>query len=159
MGGWGGGITNHFIMMFKASYAWTTGTTLLLLAWTGRSFYGTHAFPRSYHQALPWTVGRPIRQSTTSVPSCSTCCWLQRPRFEDKEEDQDNQEKSTGTSSSICDMPTIDTTATTLRSNNHQITAQTFRSAMVTSIDGTMVRLGDPMGSGTSIVIFLRHLA
>uniref|UniRef100_A0A7R9VW40 Uncharacterized protein n=1 Tax=Pseudictyota dubia TaxID=2749911 RepID=A0A7R9VW40_9STRA len=37
--------------------------------------------------------------------------------------------------------------------------ADVLRSALLTNADGESVRLGDAMGSGTSIVVFLRHLA
>ena len=33
-----------------------------------------------------------------------------------------------------------------------------LRSAMLTDVNGEIVRLGDKMGTGTSIVIFLRHM-
>jgi hypothetical protein len=33
-----------------------------------------------------------------------------------------------------------------------------FRNVMLTDVDGKVIRLGDKMGGGTSIVIFLRHL-
>lgn len=33
-----------------------------------------------------------------------------------------------------------------------------FRNVMLTDADGKVVRLGDKMGGGTSVVIFLRHL-
>jgi len=38
------------------------------------------------------------------------------------------------------------------------VTAQGLRSAMLTNANGDKIRLGDQMGQGTSIVIFLRHL-
>jgi hypothetical protein len=38
------------------------------------------------------------------------------------------------------------------------VTAKTLRSAVLTNADGESVRLGDKMGPGTSVVIFLRHL-
>jgi hypothetical protein len=34
-----------------------------------------------------------------------------------------------------------------------------IRSALLSNVDGDIVRLGDEMGQGTSLVIFLRHLA
>ena len=36
--------------------------------------------------------------------------------------------------------------------------ASGFRNSMLTDADGNFVRLGDKMGSGKSVVIFLRHL-
>mmetsp|Transcript_12497 Transcript_12497/g.16440 ORF Transcript_12497/g.16440 Transcript_12497/m.16440 type:complete len:104 (-) Transcript_12497:20-331(-) len=39
-----------------------------------------------------------------------------------------------------------------------QVTANALRSAVLTDADGNLVRLGDQMGKGTSIVVFLRHL-
>lgn len=33
-----------------------------------------------------------------------------------------------------------------------------FRSAILTDVDGNMIRLGDKMGQKKSVVIFLRHL-
>jgi hypothetical protein len=33
-----------------------------------------------------------------------------------------------------------------------------LRDVMLTDVDGKIVRLGDKMGGGTSVVIFLRHL-
>lgn len=38
------------------------------------------------------------------------------------------------------------------------VTAKVLRSATLTDANGELVRLGDKMGKGTSIVIFLRHL-
>lgn len=38
------------------------------------------------------------------------------------------------------------------------VTAQTLRSAVLTNADGESVRLGDQMGQGTSVVVFLRHM-
>ena len=38
------------------------------------------------------------------------------------------------------------------------VTANVLRSAVLTNVDGQKVQLGDKMGSGTSIVIFLRHM-
>mmetsp|Transcript_36494 Transcript_36494/g.40302 ORF Transcript_36494/g.40302 Transcript_36494/m.40302 type:complete len:114 (+) Transcript_36494:29-370(+) len=38
------------------------------------------------------------------------------------------------------------------------VTAQALRSASLTNADGEIVTLGEKMGKGTSIVIFLRHL-
>lgn len=38
------------------------------------------------------------------------------------------------------------------------VTAKALRSAVLTNANGETVRLDDKMGSGTSIVIFLRHL-
>jgi hypothetical protein len=39
-----------------------------------------------------------------------------------------------------------------------QVTANALRSAVLTDADGNLVRLGEQMGKGTSIVVFLRHL-
>jgi hypothetical protein len=39
-----------------------------------------------------------------------------------------------------------------------QVTAKALRSAVLTDADGNLVRLGEEMGKGTSIVVFLRHL-
>jgi hypothetical protein len=39
-----------------------------------------------------------------------------------------------------------------------QVTAKALRSAVLTDADGNLVRLGEQMGTGTSIVVFLRHL-
>ncbi|CAJ1945971.1 unnamed protein product [Cylindrotheca closterium] len=38
------------------------------------------------------------------------------------------------------------------------VTAQSLRSAVLTNVDGELVRLDEKMGKGTSIVVFLRHL-
>jgi hypothetical protein len=38
------------------------------------------------------------------------------------------------------------------------VTAKVLRSATLTDANGELVRLGDKMGKGTSIVVFLRHL-
>jgi hypothetical protein len=38
------------------------------------------------------------------------------------------------------------------------VTAKALRSAMVTNANGEMVSLGEQMGKGASIVVFLRHL-
>lgn len=38
------------------------------------------------------------------------------------------------------------------------VTAKTLRSAVLTNADGESVRLGDKMGPGTSVVVFLRHM-
>lgn len=33
-----------------------------------------------------------------------------------------------------------------------------LRSAMLTNADGEVIRLGDKMGNGTSVVVYLRHM-
>lgn len=38
------------------------------------------------------------------------------------------------------------------------VTAQGLRSAVLTNADGDLVNLGEQMGQGKSIVVFLRHL-
>jgi hypothetical protein len=38
------------------------------------------------------------------------------------------------------------------------VTAQSLRSAILTNANGELVTLGEQMGKGTSIVVFLRHL-
>jgi hypothetical protein len=38
------------------------------------------------------------------------------------------------------------------------VTAKALRSAILTNANGEMVSLGEQMGKGTSIVVFLRHL-
>mmetsp|Transcript_32757 Transcript_32757/g.49374 ORF Transcript_32757/g.49374 Transcript_32757/m.49374 type:complete len:107 (-) Transcript_32757:834-1154(-) len=38
------------------------------------------------------------------------------------------------------------------------VTAQSLRSAVLTDVNGKQIKLGDKMGKGTSVVIFLRHL-
>jgi hypothetical protein len=38
------------------------------------------------------------------------------------------------------------------------VTTKSLRSAILTNADGEFVNLGDKMGKGTSIVVFLRHL-
>lgn len=38
------------------------------------------------------------------------------------------------------------------------VTAQGLRSAVLTNADGELVNLGEQMGQGKSIVVFLRHL-
>jgi hypothetical protein len=38
------------------------------------------------------------------------------------------------------------------------VTAKALRSATLTNADGALITLGDQMGTGTSIVVFLRHL-
>jgi hypothetical protein len=38
------------------------------------------------------------------------------------------------------------------------VTAKALRSATLTNADGELITLGDKMGKGTSIVVFLRHL-
>ena len=38
------------------------------------------------------------------------------------------------------------------------VTAQSLRAAVLTNVDGQLVRLDEKMGTGTSIVVFLRHL-
>jgi hypothetical protein len=43
-------------------------------------------------------------------------------------------------------------------SGNKVVTAQTLRKIVVTDADGESVALGELMGQGTSIVVFLRHL-
>ena len=40
----------------------------------------------------------------------------------------------------------------------HKSAAEMLRSAVLTSADGTKVRLGDEMGEGRAVVVFLRHL-
>lgn len=41
---------------------------------------------------------------------------------------------------------------------NQKGAAELFRSAVLTDADGNKIRLGDKMGEGRSVVIFLRHL-
>ena len=50
-----------------------------------------------------------------------------------------------------CDMPDVTDIP-------EGVTARALRSAVLTDINGQKIQLGDKMGSGTSIVIFLRHL-
>ena len=50
-----------------------------------------------------------------------------------------------------CDMPDVTDIP-------QGVTAKALRSAVLTDINGQKIQLGDKMGSGTSIVIFLRHL-
>jgi len=38
------------------------------------------------------------------------------------------------------------------------VTAGSLRSAVLTDVNGSQIKLGDKMGRGTSIVIFLRHM-
>ena len=60
---------------------------------------------------------------------------------------------------SQCDLPDFDTdlSASTVESMKDQ-GASVFRNSMLTDADGNMVKLGDKMGSGKSVVVFLRHL-
>ena len=39
-----------------------------------------------------------------------------------------------------------------------QVTAKALRSALLTDANGNLVKLGQEMGNGVSIVVFLRHL-
>ena len=56
-----------------------------------------------------------------------------------------------------CDNPE-DTNAMPASLVHQKGSGELFRSAKVTDVDGNMVRLGDKMGKGKSVVIFLRHL-
>ena len=60
---------------------------------------------------------------------------------------------------SQCDLPDFDTDvrAADVESVKDQ-GASVFRNSMLTDVDGNMVKLGDKMGAGKSVVIFLRHL-
>lgn len=48
-----------------------------------------------------------------------------------------------------CDMPDI---------APGTVSAKQLKTATVTNADGELVRLGDVMGNGKSVVVFLRHL-
>jgi hypothetical protein len=54
----------------------------------------------------------------------------------------------------ICDMPDVDATDFMSQKGSGNI----LRSAMLTNAAGELVSLGDSMGTGSSLVIFLRHL-
>jgi hypothetical protein len=56
------------------------------------------------------------------------------------------------TEGSVCDIPAGDVVSSKLTS------AESLRSAALTNVDGDVVRLGDVMGEGTSVVVFLRHM-
>ena len=56
----------------------------------------------------------------------------------------------TDTDGSICAIPED--------VNPVGVTASVLRSAVLTNVDGDKIKLGDVMGSDTSVVIFLRHL-
>ena len=60
---------------------------------------------------------------------------------------------------SQCDLPDLDTDfgASGVASVADR-GASVFRNSVLTDADGNKVRLGDRMGSGKSVVIFLRHL-
>ena len=60
---------------------------------------------------------------------------------------------------SQCDLPDLDTDfgASGVASVADR-GASVFRNSVLTDADGNKVRLGDMMGSGKSVVIFLRHL-
>ena len=59
-----------------------------------------------------------------------------------------------------CDNPDdINAISASASSLVHQKgSGELFRSANLIDVDGNMVRLGDKMGEGKSVVIFLRHL-
>lgn len=59
--------------------------------------------------------------------------------------------QSSTAASTPCDMPDVTDIP-------EGVTANVLRSAVLTDVNGNSVKLGDKMGSGTSIVIFLRHL-
>jgi hypothetical protein len=54
----------------------------------------------------------------------------------------------------VCDMPDVDATDFMSQKGSGNI----LRSAMLTNAAGELVSLGDSMGTGSSLVIFLRHL-
>lgn len=54
-----------------------------------------------------------------------------------------------------CDIPTDVTTQSLVSEKG---SAKVLRSAVLTNADGDSIRLGDQMGNGVSVVIFLRHL-
>ena len=58
--------------------------------------------------------------------------------------------QSTVTDDAPCATPDIDVPK--------GVTAKLLRSAVLTNADGESVSLGDKMGPGTSVVVFLRHL-
>ena len=57
-----------------------------------------------------------------------------------------------------CFVPDFDDTSILPESTNLQPGASMIRSCMLTDVDGNSVRLGDKMGPGKSVVVFLRHL-
>jgi hypothetical protein len=54
----------------------------------------------------------------------------------------------------VCDMPDVDPTDLMSQKGSAQI----LRNAMLTNAAGDVIPLGDSMGQGTSLVVFLRHL-
>jgi hypothetical protein len=54
----------------------------------------------------------------------------------------------------VCDMPDVDPTDLMSRKGS----AQALRTAMLTNAAGEVIPLGQVMGQGSSLVVFLRHL-
>lgn len=60
---------------------------------------------------------------------------------------------------SECDLPDFDTNlGESVAASVTDRGASVFRNSMLTDADGNKVKLGDKMGSGKSVVVFLRHL-
>ena len=55
----------------------------------------------------------------------------------------------------VCDKPDVEAVDLVAQ----KASGITLRESMVTNVDGKVVSLGDAMGDGTSVVVFLRHLA
>jgi len=74
------------------------------------------------------------------------------------------QQRRWMSSSATTDTDTDEATTTTpcdMPSNTdipESVTAKNIRSAVLTNVDGDRIKLGDVMGRGTSVVVFLRHL-
>jgi hypothetical protein len=54
----------------------------------------------------------------------------------------------------VCDMPDVDPTDLMSQKGS----AQVLRKAMLTNAAGELIPLGESMGQGSSLVVFLRHL-
>jgi hypothetical protein len=63
---------------------------------------------------------------------------------------------SSETETTVCDMPEGVEVRDLISQKG---SGKLIRSAILSNINGDIVRLGDEMGQGTSLVIFLRHLA
>ena len=90
----------------------------------------------AFTSLLGIAMNKPLKQSTSTFRQSSVEC--------------DDSE---------CDLPDFDTDLSEpVAASVTDRGASVFRNSMLTDADGNKVKLGDKMGSGKSVVIFLRHL-
>lgn len=98
-------------------------------------------------------------QLVVSAAACSAVCSFAPPAplFDDLSARVGSSSVSSimMTSETPCDIPT-DVINPDLVSQKGS--GKLLRSAMLTDANGEVIRLGDKMGKGTSVVVFLRHM-